>query len=277
MNNNRFKLLEILNDNDKDYDNHQNITNDNIAIYDINDSDDTIDDVYKIKNKFKKINYKFKYKKPENNYNHKKILCQNNLMNGVCTYNDRCQYAHSLTEQKIDIRRKKILDLIDSENITENIDIQTYKDLNLFTVLCNDCINKKCSGGYNCKLGAPLEKYLVCYDDLNYGHCTNDKCIKNHLTKKGLKPQYNLNNQSKPHISNIKMLIPFINNLDILTINQNNINGNDMNDINCINENITINDTNMLDTNINDNENNIDNECIESIFIDKYKYIDIIN
>ena len=58
----------------------------------------------------------------------------------------------------------------------------------MFTRLCNDCISHKCSGGYNCKLGAPMKKYYICYDDLNYNMCRNNLCNRIHLSKRNLKP-----------------------------------------------------------------------------------------
>jgi hypothetical protein len=65
------------------------------------------------------------------------------------------------------------------------------KDLLTYTKLCDNCINKKCTGGYNCKYGSCLQKYLICYDDLNYNHCTDKNCEKIHLSKRNLKPILN--------------------------------------------------------------------------------------
>ena len=60
-------------------------------------------------------------------------------------------------------------------------------------------------------------------------------------------------NTNKPNISNIHMLIPFMNNLDILTNK--------------------INNSNIINDIIKDTDNDTDNDfdCLESIFIDKYK------
>ena len=122
-------------------------------------------------------------------------MCQNFITNNNCTYGDKCVYAHNLREQKIDVRRKKILEIILSdENLDKynpSINKDIYKELQNFTKLCTDCENGKCTGGYNCKFGSPDKKYLICYDDINYGNCLLENCSKIHLTKRGLKPMYN--------------------------------------------------------------------------------------
>ena len=272
MNNNRYKLLkidhnsssddELNNNDDNNDDNNDNDNEDSVIIV---DNQNTLDD-NKI-NKFKKIIskpiYSKKYYKVDR-YNHKKILCQNYITNKTCSYDIKCLYAHSLAEQKIDIKRKKIFELLENTSSLENLDPLTLKELNVFTRLCNDCISHKCSGGYNCKLGAPMKKYYICYDDLNYGHCSQDTCSKIHLTKRGLKPQYNHLNTNKTNISNIHMLIPFINNLNILN-----------NNLLPAKDNIIANQDNNKNIKNNDNDNDLD--CLESIFIDKYKMIDCIN
>ena len=270
LNNNRYKLLKIDNDessndektNDAINGNDDINNNDNVNVnVNINHNDIFNQDDNKI-NKFKKIihrsNYTKKYHKIDK-YNHKKILCQNFIINNTCSYDTKCLYAHSLSEQKIDIKRKKIFELLDDTSAISIIDPLTFRELNLFTRLCNDGVNHKCSGGYNCKLGAPMQKYFICYDDLNYGYCAEENCSKIHLTKRGLKPQYNNLNTNKPNISNIHMLIPFMNNLDILTNK--------------------INNSNIINDIIKDTDNDTDNDfdCLESIFIDKYKMIDCIN
>lgn len=212
--------------------------------------------------KKKKFDFNFKksawnYEKKEKKINHKKILCQNIILHGICTYTDRCLYAHTIEEQKIDIKRKKIFDLIDLNTDLSFIDVNKhkdiYKDFLLFTKPCLDCVNNKCNGGNNCKFGSPFIKYIICYDDLNYGVCDNTNCDRNHLTKRGLKPIYNNISTilNQPVINNIKMIKPVINNLLLL----NNLNK------------LTINF-------LNDESDLSDEECDKSIFNSKYDLLD---
>lgn len=126
-----------------------------------------------------------------NEKNQKKMLCNNMLKNKKCTYGNKCMYAHSLEEQNIDFLKKKAYDIIKSE---ENINLDLSKDDKLaktflqFTKLCNDCKNKVCPGGYNCKYGTMDEKYLICQEDLMSGICNKEDCPLVHLTRKGISP-----------------------------------------------------------------------------------------
>lgn len=304
MHKNKYSILETIslydlndiNDTD-DKDNKDNIDiiddkDDIVNIYRIDDIDDRIDridkknitndianDITNNNQEEKNLNFRslklnkyYNKKKTINNYNynskvnHKKIMCQNFIDNNICIYMDKCLYAHNLQEQIIDIKRKKIFELLDSIDVLPNIDYIThkeiYKELNIFTKLCNDCINNKCTGGFNCKFGSPLQKYLVCYDDLNYGNCKDNNCNRIHLTKKGFNPQYNniskkINNSP---ISNMEILYPFMNNINNLLINISN-----NNDDNLENDDLE-----------NDDINNIlsDDECLNSIFIEKFIFDD---
>ena len=279
------------NDNDNDNDN-DNLNDDN----DDNDNDDNLNDNndddrhyknFKINNLKKK---QFKINPYENKHNHKKIMCQNFIDNNSCTYKEKCLYAHNREEQKIDLKRKKILDILDSNSDLSSLEYyknkDIYKELQLFTKLCNECIKNKCTGGNNCKFGAPYEKYLICYDDLNYGSCKDDKyCNKIHLTKRNLKPQYSniYSNITKPAINNIKMLSSFMNNMNNVNI-VNNINKNYSNISNVFNNsnnntNINLNnngDNDSIDCDINIEDiydNSDDSECEKSIFIDNFNMI----
>ena len=197
------------------------------------------------------------YEKKDKKINHKKILCQNMIINGTCVYTDKCLYAHKLEEQKVDIKRKKIFEFLDNNTDLSFIDVNKHKDIYkefvLFTKPCLDCINNKCTGGNNCKFGAPSIKYIICYDDLNYGICDDSKCDRKHLTKCGLKPIYNNISTllNKPSIDNINMLKPIINNLLIFN-------------------NITKPNINY----INDESDISDEECDKSIFNSKYDLFD---
>jgi hypothetical protein len=229
------------------------------------ESDSEIFEKNDIKNnnfKKKKFDYAIKRntwvnERKEKKINHKKILCQNVILNGSCMYTDRCLYAHKIDEQKIDIKRKKIFDLLDSTCDLSFIDINKhndiYKEFLLFTKPCLDCLNNKCTGGNNCKFGSPNIKYIVCYDDLNYGKCEDLECNRKHLSKRGLKPIcYNISLVlTQPVIDNISMIQPIFNNLLLI------------NNIERTYRNLT-----------NDNSDISDEECDKSIFNSKYDLLD---
>jgi len=215
-------------------------------------------------NNFKKKKFDYAIKRntwvnerKEKKINHKKILCQNVILNGSCMYTDRCLYAHKIDEQKIDIKRKKIFDLLDSTCDLSFIDINKhndiYKEFLLFTKPCLDCLNNKCTGGNNCKFGSPNIKYIVCYDDLNYGKCEDSECNRKHLSKRGLKPIcYNISLVlTQPVIDNISMIQPIFNNLFL------------------------INNIDRTYTNLTNGDSDIsDEECDKSIFNSKYDLLD---
>lgn len=139
--------------------------------------------------------YNYKNKKiDDNNFNHKKILCNNIVIKGFCSYGNKCSYAHTLDEQNLDISRKNAYDIIKNDSDLSHIDLKTnyllYKTLLSLTKTCAQCIKGKCKGGYNCKFGVCLKKYQLCEDDLNYGNCNNN-CGLIHLTKRKLIPFYN--------------------------------------------------------------------------------------
>lgn len=124
---------------------------------------------------------------------------------GSCSYGDKCLYAHTLKNQNIDIGRKQAWDILFSTDETIN-DIDLQKDHQLYrsflslTQLCKECNKGKCTGGYNCKFGACDEIYQVCMRDLNRGDCFDENCKMVHLTKKGIKPFYNIINTPIPNI-----------------------------------------------------------------------------
>jgi len=248
MTENFFSVLDIEENSDTDYECENDLPekNDNQHAY----------------TRKKKFDYNPKkntwnYEKKDKKINHKKILCQNMIIHGSCAYTDRCLYAHKLDEQKIDIKRKKIFDLLDNSSDLSFVDVNKHKDIYkefiLFTKPCLECINNKCTGGNNCKFGSPSIKYIICYDDLNYGTCEDSSCDKIHLTKRGLKPIYNNISTllNKPSIDNINMLKPIINNLLLFN-------------------NITKTNINF----INDDSDISDDECEKSIFNSKYDLLD---
>ena len=142
---------------------------------------------YKISNFDKKI-----IKKEPKIY--KKTMCKNIVNHGNCNQGQNCHFAHSLNEQYIITERKAIYDIIngtyDLSNIDLNKDKQLYENLKILTVLCNKCVEKHCSGGYNCRDGSYSKKYQICLRDINYGFCNDQNCDLIHLSKRGMKPFY---------------------------------------------------------------------------------------
>jgi len=120
----------------------------------------------------------------------KKILCFNMLNHGKCNYGNKCMYAHSLNEQKIDPLRHKIYTIIKSTDNLSNInllsDSKLYEGLLQLTKICTLCCKGICPGGYNCRNGAVNNKLKVCYEDLVYGNCKKYNCQSVHLTEKDL-------------------------------------------------------------------------------------------
>lgn len=111
------------------------------------------------------------------NKNVKKLLCNNIVCGNKCAYKNRCMFAHDLNEQQIENNRKLTIDMITKIDDLSLLDIYNKKDI--FTEMltltkeCKNCLNNKCTGGYNCKYGACVQKIKICYDDLIYGKCLN--------------------------------------------------------------------------------------------------------
>lgn len=156
----------------------------------------------KEKDSYFKNNWK-SYNNENDNSNKKKktMLCKNTILNGDCGYSTRCCYAHSLEEQVIEPIRKEAIDLINStynlNNYSPELNRDLYKTLQIMTKICDKCLHNNCTGGYNCKHGIRDKKQLICEQDLKYGICDDKICSKIHLCKRGLKPMYNTNYNSK--------------------------------------------------------------------------------
>jgi hypothetical protein len=113
---------------------------------------------------------------------------------GNCSYGDVCVYAHSINEQILDPARKKAYDMIIKER--KLYDINLLKDEELFKTfkqlcyVCENCVEHKCSGGYNCRNGVFHSKYRICLKDLVDGNCPSRRtigyCEFIHLTDRGL-------------------------------------------------------------------------------------------
>ncbi len=158
------------------------------------------------KNKLK-INNTYTHQHPDNfdeRYSKKKILCNSFLKSENCQYGDKCLYAHSIIEQKIDYNRKKAYDIIQNEFDLSYLDLgnkideesnELLKTLILLTKTCYDCINKTCAGGVNCKFGVYNQYLQICYEDMMNGKCNDNLCNKIHLSKRGFIPI----NKNKEH------------------------------------------------------------------------------
>jgi hypothetical protein len=292
MNNNIYSVLSILSDLDSDNENDatfESSDNENNATLESSDDDSTPqnktstfysdnDNIYQPKVRFNNTNNKLNWNKfPKTNikikkYNQKKILCQNFIFNGKCNYDTKCLYAHDILEQNIDPHRKKTLDLLLDNNDLSDIDLSQYnnkillRELLTYTKMCDLCILKKCTGGYNCKYGCCIEKYLICYDDLCYNHCTDNNCKKIHLSKRNLKPIYNkishIIYDNKNKLNNTNISIDNINSSNYL--------------FKCLTDiNNAFNDNNhqYKNKNFTFDESSDDEDCDHSIFVDKFKNI----
>lgn len=139
--------------------------------------------------------------KDNNDYNCKRILCYNVINKKECTYGNKCMYAHSLSEQKIDTMRHKVYTILKNNNNLKDIDLindkRLFKTFLELTKLCTSCVKKMCPGGYNCRNGAIHINFRICYDDMIYGYCRRTNCTSIHLTERGLIPY----NQQKSKFS----------------------------------------------------------------------------
>jgi hypothetical protein len=122
----------------------------------------------------------------------KKILCFNITNNKMCTYGQKCMYAHTLNEQKIDPMRHKVYTILKNHNDLSKLNLVSDKKLFdtmlQLTKICVSCIKQNCPGGYNCRNGAISTKFRICYDDLYYGRCKRVNCESIHLTARSLVP-----------------------------------------------------------------------------------------
>ncbi len=117
----------------------------------------------------------------------KKIMCNNIITYGRCTYDTKCTYAHSFDEQNVDSMRRTAYDIVMHKVNSSDVKITNgiYNVLLQFTKVCEMCAKNKCAGGLNCKFGVFDKRYQVCIDDLRDGLCVNTICNKIHLTNHG--------------------------------------------------------------------------------------------
>ena len=155
-----------------------------------NGSKYTYDNSQYTQEKPKKKTYKYN-SKPVNN---KRLLCKNILSTGSCSYGNVCIYAHSIDEQILDPTRKKAYDMIIKERPMYDINLieddELFKTFKQMCYTCENCVEHKCSGGYNCRNGVCNSKYRICLKDLMDGNCVSRRtigyCEFIHLTDRGL-------------------------------------------------------------------------------------------
>lgn len=160
--------------------------------------------------------WKTEIKKDTRDILYKKILCNNKLKYGNCNYGSKCMYAHSLSEQHIEPLREKVYNIIKSNTLLDGQlknDNELVKTLILLTKVCEECVNKTCPGGYNCKYGACDKKYQICYNDLMFGKCTVHLCDLVHLSLRGFEPL----KQTKPKPQTKQTTVQVIPNPTLLT------------------------------------------------------------
>lgn len=130
----------------------------------------------------------------------KYMLCINMLNDGQCRYGNICTYAHGLNDQTIEPIRKYVYNLIDNNVKLDKLDfinnMDVYNCMIKLTKMCTKCENNNCIGGYNCRSGACMKKYHICYDDLTYGNCKYINCDCVHLTRRGLVPYIDQENNA---------------------------------------------------------------------------------
>lgn len=160
--------------------------------------------------------------------NKKRLLCFSVINGKYCNYGNHCTFAHTLSEQVINIEKFYIYQIILDKNLMNFFSLtnpktdEIYKQLLFFTHICSKCISSKCMGGYNCKFGTHSPCLKICKNDLLTGECINkplnisvDESVLNkidiptkpivyggcinghHLTKRNLIPYYKYVNQKE--------------------------------------------------------------------------------
>jgi len=111
--------------------------------------------------------------------NRKRLLCFSLIKGDQCTYGTHCTFAHTLSEQIINMEKmytyQIILDLnlMNFFSLTNPKTDEIYRQLLFFTHLCPKCMTSVCMGGYNCKYGAHTSCLKICKNDLLTGECIN--------------------------------------------------------------------------------------------------------
>lgn len=111
--------------------------------------------------------------------NKKRLICFSVMSDSTCIYDTKCTYAHSLDEQVIDEEKFFIYQIILDKDLMNFISMtnpkteENFKQLLLFTKVCEKCSNNKCTGGFNCRNGVCLSSLKICKNDLLTGQCSN--------------------------------------------------------------------------------------------------------
>lgn len=139
------------------------------------------------------------------NSNVKRLICHSVINGEYCIYGKQCSYAHDLVEQIIDSDKKFIYQIILNEDLMNFFypnnpkNDEIYKHLLFMTKTCPQCLDNKCSGGYNCRNGVRTQDLKICRNDLLTGECLNpiiEINVQKDLIEKISKP--NFENFKKP-------------------------------------------------------------------------------
>ncbi len=173
----------------------------------------------------------------------KKMLCisilksQSNINIESCMYGNKCSYAHSILDQRIETKREEYYKIMfDKNNTIKNINKDLFKELNILCDICDECYNDVCQGGLNCKKGVYRKYFKICRNDF-YGNCINtlteiniDRtliktilpsitledhylgCINgHHLSERGIYREKEIENENKIRLVRIIRAVPYIN------------------------------------------------------------------
>lgn len=173
----------------------------------------------------------------------KKMLCisvlksQTTINIDSCIYGNKCSYAHSILDQRIETKREEYYKIIfNKHNTIKSINKELFKELNVLCDVCDECYNNVCQGGLNCKKGVYRPYFKICRNDF-YGNCINtlmeiniDRtliqtlfpsisledhylgCINgHHLSERGIHKQKEVENDNKIRLVRLIRTIPYIN------------------------------------------------------------------
>jgi len=106
----------------------------------------------------------------------RKLLCRLMTAHKYCNRGPDCAYAHTLREQELEPGRLIAIRMMLDCSLAcpeDQIDLVYHEALSMCR-LCDSCVKKECTGGYNCYNGACHRDLLVCCDDIFAGSCENE-------------------------------------------------------------------------------------------------------
>lgn len=112
-------------------------------------------------------------------YKEKRLICFSIINNEKCIYGSNCTYAHSLDDQKMDPDRLYLYQIVVDKNLMNFYSLinpktdEIYNQLLFMTNICDKCLSKQCTGGYNCRHGICDRNLKLCKNDLLTGQCLN--------------------------------------------------------------------------------------------------------